>query len=894
MAKPLKIRLPSKKVLITISIISVMLMLMPVLAGFFINEQKIAADVVQAIENGTGRKTVARGMTSFKFFPYPSVVIKQLYVENSREGISNYLFKADKLIVEMGFGGLFKGVQGVTVIKLQNAELKLEKFRGNVYNTQGKTLDWALRGFSENWIDKRKVNISVQNLLISHLNVDSKNSTDTLFPALDMSFGGGAASLNGKAVRDNQEYSFVVALQNDVKDTGGLTASITSAKYNADFKGKLNLSTLAVAGKLAADVVTTAPAKVSLTADASFRDMALAVDNITFDADSAKGKADFKYNINQNESSLAVKLDRISLTAFYDYIKKEYSGLESNQDSRLLLGNVFGGVPLSLNIEAKEAIVEGGGTVSFTVDIENRDTEITINQINFVLPGDTRITTFGFITKPDDPGARFEGNIEVSSASFAEVLKFLRVEHKTRDANLLKEFSMNGNISLGRNELRLTEMRMKLDDITAVGVTDMKLGIPLKVDARLKINKVNLDSYGVFAGEDVKPTHVDANQRVELVYSGPFAWLKNVNYELNGVFSISDLSVNGNAYKDSFFDGVLSRNSINLKELDTTYGDSKARGKLKVELVDGWPEFNADLTFSKFDFDHWFPWDDATAQNSSPTKLDSPGKWSLEKIIFKSLREIRGDFKFSSPQFKFRDFSLAGVIATGRISTDELILESFSGRVFDGMAQMTGSIYTGAIPGFSLSFVLSNCEVNDLFMHFMELDTISGRIGASGNIKTSGTNEASWVSNLNGKLSLVSNALKIQGFDLPNFGRRLANIKTVADVVNLSKLSFGDGETLFDKTEVELDFQNGIAIPRKAVADAGYLRASFLGKLDFPEWKIDGTAYFNLKIPDAENMPSIGMIMSGAIDSPAKTYDTKAIEAYIAKKSTESIIRNEQ
>lgn len=872
--------------------------LAPYIIGVFVDENLLKERVTKAISAKTNRTVEISGDTSIVLFPHIGITMKGFYISN-KTGLSPYLLKAESVIVTTGWAGLFsentmKGIEFV------NPDLQIETTDNNRKTNLPDESSISINSMISTLFSSHDFgNVSAKNGKITITSLDTRLKEEIITPIFSYSQTDGVRILASEYIVSGKSYRIDASHNNTTREA---VFAYTEGNNTVNFTGKFDYANNLVkeiSGKLSSSIAISEPTgkqppesgndiKLDIKADVSFNNNITAFKNVEINSPLISGSGEAQMAGFASGSSAYLALKNLDIKYFYHY----FSLLsQKNKDSGMHISDIllssFWNMPFAVKLDAQS--VKAGGTTIAKLDmgLEKSSKEITINKCSFTTPENGIVNLYGFVNTNTESGYAINGAIEAEGDSFIELLHFFGLNHTTKKAGLMGKYNLKSNFSIDPKELRFTEASIILDEIIGNGVmvATIQDDIPV-IDARIKLSDLNMDDYGLLKAE-TPPVQSDSSQAA-IVYTGAFSWLKNVNYKLNGVFSLDKMISQSRQFDKVILAGSFEKGKLNLSEIMATYKNSHVKGKLDVELVNGFPEFNTDLVFDTLDMETWFPSDLDTddSVDSAPS-----GKWSDRKIIFKSVRELNGKYKVSAENFLFRGFDIHGLMAEGGIKSDTFSIDSLNGKTFDSDVSMKGNLKVGDIPGFSLTFTLANADTNAIFKHFLSMDSVSGRSSISGSLATSGISEAIWITNLSGNVLLRSNDLQIIGFDLPNFSRRLSNIRSGADVVNLSKMSFSGGQTNFNSTDIEVAISNGLVTVSRAKSYTDYLEASFTGNLNLPKWNITGHSDFIIRMDEFKGMPAIRLNLDGDIDAPEKRYDLKEFETYMNRKTTERMIK---
>jgi len=120
--------------------------------------------------------------------------------------------------------------------------------------------------------------------------------------------------------------------------------------------------------------------------------------------------------------------------------------------------------------------------------------EITLNQFSALLPGNTDVALFGFITQSDG-APQFEGNLDAATSDLRKLLSWLDIDTNGVAAGRLRQLTLGAKLAARPGAARLRDFKLKFDGTTVSGDASVLLGARPGIDARISVDRINLDSY---------------------------------------------------------------------------------------------------------------------------------------------------------------------------------------------------------------------------------------------------------------------------------------------------------------------------------------------------------------------------------------------------------------
>ena len=264
------------------------------------------------------------------------------------------------------------------------------------------------------------------------------------------------------------------------------------------------------------------------------------------------------------------------------------------------------GIPLNYKISLG-ALIQGQ-TVPFSADVR-------------IIPGDVRTRMSGTLTSlPTEP--RFKGKITVDGANLTGLVAALGGGAGLPEV-LSRQFALKADVAAAADAVSVSELELSLDQIRGSGAIDITLGETMDADAKLTVNRLDVDSllkpaFPVAAGRNsVAQAQGAAKVSREIApprtptpgtdAGAPFAIPENINASV-------DLSVGTIVYRDGVvreakFDAALSAGEITVNQVSAQLpGGSDFAMFGFASLEDGVPAFDGNVNMSTNDLRAVLTW----------------------------------------------------------------------------------------------------------------------------------------------------------------------------------------------------------------------------------------------------------------------------------------------
>ena len=147
---------------------------------------------------------------------------------------------------------------------------------------------------------------------------------------------------------------------------------------------------------------------------------------------------------------------------------------------------------LSLSIEALKFKGKAIRQANLTAELAGR--EVTLSQLSALLPGNTDLAMFGFISQKG-PAPAFDGTVDMATNDLRGVLDWLGTDASGIAQDRLRKLSFSGKVLAGPQALNLSEFDIKIDNTKIKGAAVVAPLERVSLGLNLDVDKINLDAY---------------------------------------------------------------------------------------------------------------------------------------------------------------------------------------------------------------------------------------------------------------------------------------------------------------------------------------------------------------------------------------------------------------
>lgn len=559
---------------------------------------------------------------------------------------------------------------------------------------------------------------------------------------------------------------------------------------------------------------------------------------------------------------------------------------------------VIAGLPKNIDayidITAKNFVNEGKKINDIKIAAQMVEGEIVISQAVAQFPGESQTVAFGLIKKGYQ-GLTFDGSIESAGKSFrdavAPLLPKLEIPKKG-----LGTFKAKSNVYISSKEIRFSEMDTIVESSRATGALIIYFEDIPKVDSAIHLYSIDFDkligSTDTKIIPDLSKAAVDefSEQARPLIN---VEWLKNIGVILTSKIEIDYYQALGKIGKKATLGLTLQDNFLRFSDIKADYNNHTIAGNFELKSDTEIPNLSLKLNMDRLNLSDYvtLPLDFEAKDEKEAAKKKK--EIFAKTLSLPELQLFNGDVNLSIGTLTYKDFLLPKFKFKGTLTDGMLTSENLSTEVWGGKLDTSLNVVGGAVPAMSATFILTTVDIAEFLKIFTPINNISGKLSLTGSLSLTGINIKSMLATATGNMTVAARDITVGQFDLPGIIKAVATVRSVADIVNVARLALPGGRTDFYAVDGALVIKEGIAEIPGIVARTQLSDASIKGKLNFFEEAIDLLINFNLVSLADKDLPTLGMKLTGPIVDPQIILDTKSLEEYVAKKTTNKILQRE-
>jgi len=511
--------------------------------------------------------------------------------------------------------------------------------------------------------------------------------------------------------------------------------------------------------------------------------------------------------------------------------------------------------------------------------------EVILQPLSFNFEDGGNFEIFGVYSQPTEIKKVFEGKMQASGNNLLKLFSDYGIDVSKINPDRLKKFSIDTNLFVNLadvNSIDLSGIQLEFDNTKFSGSTQILLNEPNELSVRGGFSSLNLDD--LFVKKQVATSTADIKQAAKNKLALDFSWLRNLDSNLKLALIFGELISDERTYQNLQFTAVAQRGKMQIENFAMRTSDTDISGDLNLDVIGNRPNITTNLNIGVINLEPRTAVQQSTRTRANNSTTTSP-RWSQEPFNFSPFDEIDASFNVNLLSLRKDDMRFDNIQAKGTIVNAKANISDLTALCFGGKLSVAGTIGIGTVPELQMKFVGENMELRQLADQLASNNKVSGLVNTSGNLSSSGLNEATLIQELKGAVGFAGTNLIIYGFDLEGFVNKLVNINNPLEVgVMAAKVLSGSGQTLVASLQGSFGIDKGIANAQNVSMLTRVGQGLLKGNIDLPKWQMDTNAYFAINLGDQKERPQIGVRMYGPIEDFKKDYDYSEIVSYYSKR----------
>ncbi len=342
-----------------------------------------------------------------------------------------------------------------------------------------------------------------------------------------------------------------------------------------------------------------------------------------------------------------------------------------------------------------------------------------------------------------------------------------------------------------------------------------------------------------------------------------------------GIFSVDEIkftseafgALSGNMYIDSNNLRPQMKTFINSEKLDTANFFNNPIIKNLVEIIGN-----------------------GEAQVLQPESIKSDasvhkGIWSIEPFNFQVSSIFDGNVDLTVKNMQVGKATLQNVEMALQLTQNAIYVKTFRGNLFEGTIDIKANIATTGRPAASITYALSNANLQQALNTSFGLNRLGGKFSISGSLSVSGFDLNAWISQASGSAAFVIRNGTFLGFDLNYLRQYLTIPRSTQELQNTLNIAFTHGSSSIDYAGGNIIVSDGILTTKNMLINAPFMYkdTTYEGKINLSEWTVDSDFLLMGLIGKYSEIIPVRFILKGSLDKPTASYDDNALRAYWEK-----------
>ncbi len=869
--------------------------------SILVDEDAIAKEFIAKVKSVTGY-AVSYGEMDVSVLPVPTVTLYKVKLDNDPKASSQNFLIADRVEVSVDLMSLLSGNMQFNRLLLDKPQFQLEKFAD-------KTTNWA---FMEALNDKdmamqEGVNLILQSGTLTFVDVVNNKVKSIDKFSIDLDISPKTFDVAGSFLLDNKQVrldgEFTVSAFTGIEDfsmKGSLAAR--EAQNNLIYKGDMGraagLLTLngtlestfvdlkpwlfEVVSKDSQKVIGDAipnPIPASFAANVVKAGPILNVTNLTVKGGVTAGTGGLSWTDDETDK-LAMKLDFTTLD-FGNIVTKSDMLFAKGAFNRLFGMFLPQGVSAEVAINAQKVHLGTVQADSLELSATLDQQELVLNQAALNLPGDNHILLFGIFKMTLDNQISFDGNIETVGKSLSGLVESLDMISQSFLTDHTGEFRGRAELNLSSTLNIISGIKFQAGDLLVAG--GVTLGTSKEADAEITMEVDNIKLDGMLSYLiPTSPKDLGAVGTGFEDVKRNVSWLAEFKHRILFNVVLPRYSLGGRTgTKPAAFIVKLEPNSIDFRKADIKLDDLEVRGNLKYTQLTRIPSVEGDIYLSYLNIATAF----GKKMRLSPVARGNRQEvWDTEYFNVNFLKGYDTFVKVNIGNLLHPDFGMTNVTAILNSKNDRWNIDEFQGNIWEGQVKGAFVLDVSSVPGISAQLGIGAVRADRMMDALIGQPSFRGFINVNAQIATSGLNMVSWVRNSMGHISFTGQNFAIKGFDVASLVQTVPLMRSVTDVVNTARVSLLKNQSTFSVISGFFNIEQGVMSTPEIKLRSKHATGTLKGQMDLLPWMMDMSVDFALTTLDPANYPVLRILFKDSIDDPIINFDTRSLEAFIARK----------
>lgn len=767
-----------QKVSILLSCILVLYILSLLALNFIINTNEIKnsfntniKNILKIDANSTTSFEIA-GDIKFNSFLSPHLTIKNIKATNLIQNNYQLDFNIEEIKLYISAGHLFAKKIFVEKTEITNGNFLIKELKetNNIKN-----INDIINEYSASLISNSNVKVDFKNSSIHIETASFTRNFDNI--NIENVFNKNKLDISGGLLSNRQPLGINFKFRKN-KDNKKLNLELFSQAFtlknnaeialdNSSFKGtlKYNIINLQIFAKtlfntnslLYQRIIDNSTLKGNL--DFNYANNILEINNLLLEGNNIKGVGDAKININnKGNNKINFNVDSINIDNLVskNFINKTsnfisqndifiFSGKEKNIKTNNInnsyLKNLFNNNENNINIMIKNAILNKAKLSNVILNFDySQNNNFKINNFSGVLAGNTKI----LVQKDENSD---NTSLTMSGDNLEEFWNFLKNTQYTKK-NETKKFIIIGNVNIKNNKIFFNNLKFNTNNIETLNTIEIAINNGISyIAADININDVILDK--IFYVDK------DSNTQTELL-KNKMLFLNDFSVNSLLKFHADKLQYKNIIKHNANFVAITSQGILSIKDINL---NNMITGNINFDIRTTKPTLNALLNINNYTLENKIPFNDLL----------------FHLPVF---QDYMGEINININNSNFINSLINKAKISAKLTDGILTIDNFNIDGFGGKCNITGFLDLNYNK--KLNLVLNGCtgDLKDLMYLFTNKNNLSGLIGFSSILYSSGDKIDTFINNYIFKTQIIGSNIIVNNLGLEELNIALLKLNT--------------------------------------------------------------------------------------------------------------------
>ena len=878
-----------KKTIILVGIIAVALVAAMMLLPSFINGQAVKEEAQAYLKTVFGNDAIIRNI-EVKSGIMPKVILSDIFVKNSEEGISGKLLSIQNITVTMNLMDVLQGKQTPTSITLNSPTMYVDEVVKDRYNIN--ISDYLTRV-------KRNDSQTTLNLKNGRIRINAYGS-DTPTDISDINGtvnAGDIISVQSSFELDGKDFTFNISDEGSSAQKANfrtINASLTHAQEYISYKGNFNISSFDSAEGIVDINIKDIKQWLGLLNISENNDKLY---DVVDESHTIKGKFPINYqktamvfgsnNAMLDEKPFTLKgqmafgeTDKFKISLHFDEI--DFKSVETDFSSdnantlikKFLPADTVGVVDITADVVSFGEVKANNAKILATL----HDREFVVNQANAKMAGESEIIFFGIIKTDVNDIVNLDGNIEVIGSNIETFISAVNLDEHKLLANHKGAFRAKANMYLSPEQSTISGIRFQAGDFKVQAGLEYKETAKTQFVISARVSGGNFDSMARYINPARGTGVLDSDYDTPKI---TLPWLNNMKNSYKITTIVDNFQMFGMKGNRSRLVMEIKPGEMALRSVDLNLSDLHFTGTVTFNQGDTLPYIQTDIYLSKFDT--------KTISRKPLRTYPVPrgnvlSVWSNDPLDISFLKGYNGDFKIKVNEFIHRGFTFNNLDLKANVDEAIWNAEKINADIWGGAIELNGVFNVASIMSAKMEYQLKEVFVHQMLDTTLNIDAVRGKINLSGNLETAGVSPNNLIDNLSANVALYGSEMIIKGFDMAGLIQALPSVRSTSEVANTSRVALVGGKTTFRVVEGAFHVTDGTLKTHGLTMRSKHAIGNLMGSANLLSWGLDMMINFRLPTIAITQYPEVDLYFKDSIDDPLMQIDTRNLESFITKR----------